>query len=279
MLFEMNSRILLHHYDIRLSNGILIHYKASGTGRIPIIFIHGYGMSSAVWDKVLTLFSSKYTCYAPDLPGFGNSDKPENGYSCSELAEDIAQFLDALRISQAILIGHSLGGLTVQHFAVRYPDRVMALVLSNTIASTLPPKGISPAVEERIKGYGTPEENRKVFSATIPHYFDAENISAEDIEYFISVGLQASNSALRETLITNYTTPEIPPEKFADFKALVLIIIAEYDPFGTRDQAIAMRDIFPKSEIREISESGHSPMWEKPIEYTEIVIEFLDSIF
>ena len=261
--------------DIRLANGIRLHYEASGTGTIPVVLVHGYGMSSEVWEKAMPLFPSDYRWLAVDLRGFGHSDKPEGGYSCPELAEDIAAFLDGLELSQAVLIGHSFGGLVVQHFAASHPERVLALVLSNTFAATLPPKGLTPAVEQRINGYGSADENRKVFSASVPRYFDAANVTPADIGRFVEIGLQSGNPALRETLKANYTTPAIPAPRHAALRAPVLILVATHDPFGTFDQAVAMSDAFPNSRIRVITRSGHTPMWEKPSEFAGTVAEFL----
>ena len=263
--------------DIRMANGVRLHYETSGTGHIPVVLVHGYGMSSAVWEKVLPLFPSDYRLFAVDLRGFGRSDKPENGYSCPELAHDLRAFLDALGLSRAVLIGHSFGGLVIQHFAARHPERVLALVLSNTFAAALPPKGLTPAVEQRIIGYGSAEENRKIFSTTIPRYFDAANVSTEDIGHFVEVGLQASNAALRETLKANYTTPAIPAPQLAAVRAPVLILLATHDPFGAFDHAIAMSDALPNNRVQAIAHCGHSPMWEKPSEFARTVAEFLKS--
>jgi pimeloyl-ACP methyl ester carboxylesterase len=232
-------------------------------------------MSSEVWEKALPLLPSDYRWLAVDLRGFGRSDKPEGGYGCPELAEDIAAFLDGLGISRAVLIGHSFGGLVAQHFAASHPERVLALVLSNTFAATLQPKGLTPAVEQRINGYGSADENRKVFSASVPRYFDAANVTSEDIERFIEVGLQSGNPALRETLKANYTTPAIPAPEHAPVRAPVLILLATHDPFGTFDQAVAMSDAFPNSRIQVITRSGHTPMWERPTDFAGTVAEFL----
>ncbi len=263
--------------DIRLANGILLHYKTSGTGDIPIVLVHGYGMSSAVWEKVLPLFPSNYKLFAIDLKGFGLSDKPETGYSCNELSDDIKAFLDALGFKRAVLIGHSFGGLVIQHFAMHHPESVLALVLTNTFSATMPPKGLTQAVEKRISGYGSAEENRKIFSTTLPRYFDTDNVTEEDIKYFVEIGLQGSNTALRETLKANYTTLAIPATVYNTFLAPTLIIITTHDPFGTFDQATAISDALPKSRIEVITRCGHSPMWEKPAEFARIVAQFLQS--
>lgn len=147
---------------------IHLHYETSGNGSIPVVMVHGYSMSSAVWEKVLPLFEPGYRLFAIDLRGFGRSDKPETGYSCRELVDDIKIFMDDLGLLRAVLIGHSFGGLIVQHFAAAYPERVMALVLSNSIAATLPLIGMAAEVDDRIKGYGSIKDNHRILSTNIP---------------------------------------------------------------------------------------------------------------
>lgn len=262
--------------EIRTANGLRLHYEMSGTGQSPVVLVHGYGMSSVVWSKVMPRFPANYRLLALDLPGFGRSDQPETGYGCRDLADTIGAFMDALDLPRAVLVGHSFGGLVVQHFAARHPGRVRALVLANTFAAGLPPRGLTPAVELRINGYGSVEANRRLFSAVMPRYFDAANVTPEDLGGFVEIGLQAGNTALRETLKANYTTPAIPAPQLAAMRAPVLILVTTHDPFGTFDQATAMSDALPDSRIEVITRCGHSPMWEKPAEFARIVVAFLN---
>lgn len=150
-----------------MSDRVRLHSEASGSGGVPVLLVHGYGMSSAGWEKLLPLFPAGYRLLAVDLRGFGGSDKPESGCGCADLADDLAAFLDAEGLAQAVVVGHSFGGLVAQHFAARHPHRVLALVLCNT-AATLPPQGLTPAVEQRLEGHGSDEENRGVLAAAIP---------------------------------------------------------------------------------------------------------------
>ena len=102
--------------------------------------------------------------YALDIRGFGLSDKPANGYTYEVLVEDLVAFMNALNLTKAVFVGHSFGACILQHFAVRYPARLKALILSNTYACNLPPKGITAGVQTRLDGYGTDAQNREIFS-------------------------------------------------------------------------------------------------------------------
>jgi pimeloyl-ACP methyl ester carboxylesterase len=260
---------------LKLTNGVTYYYKAAGSGTIPIIFVHGYGFSSAIWDKVLAILPDPYRSYALDIRGFGNSDKPGIGYNYGQVVEDIAQFLGALKIDKAILVGHSLGGILLQHFAVTRPDKIVALILSNTFPVNNPPPGIPSDVKKRLDGYGSKKENRKVFMQTMPQYFDISNLAHEDLKKFVEIALKADNKALKEFLELVYMAPEIPQEKYKSIKIPTLIIIGTHDPFAMFNMAVAINDGIKGSRIYVVEYSGHSPMWERPDVWTKGVLDFL----
>ncbi len=261
---------------VKLPNGLDMYYKTAGSGNIPVILIHGYSLSSASWDKVIDYFPAKYKVYAIDLRGFGLTSKPNSGYTYQQLAEDISQFMEVMKIKKAILIGHSMGGMVLQHFAVLYPDKVMKLVLSNTFAMNVAPVGMSKGVEKRINAYGSKEQNRAVFQKAMPRYFSKENLSTGDLERFVVIGLKAKTAALKGMLRTMYTTPAIPADKYASIKAPTLINVTTRDIFGTFKRALAINEGIKNSEIFVVAYSGHTPMWERPRVWLEEVVAFMD---
>lgn len=111
-----------------------IAYIGEGNGS-PIIFIHGYPTSSFLWRKVISLLSSDYRCYVPDLLGLGDTEVSlEEDYSMPFQAEMIKGFMDALKIDTATIVAHNQGGACGEIFAARYPDRVDSLILTNCVA-------------------------------------------------------------------------------------------------------------------------------------------------
>ena len=276
LLALFSSPIIARADTVELNNGLNVFYKTSGIGYIPIVFVHGYSLSSTTWDKVLAIMPVQYRSYAIDLRGFGDSGSPDTGYTYNQMADDVAQFLDAMKIKKAILVGHSMGGMILQHFAVLHPDRILALVLTNTFARNVEPKGMSESVQKRIDGYGSKEDNHKVFTKSMPYYFNASNLVPGDLERFVEVGLKASNNALKELLKQIYTAAPIPAEKFNAIKVPTLIVIATHDPFGTMKQAVGINDGIQDSRIIVISHSGHSPMWERPAVWVKGVLNFFE---
>src|SRR6476469_2315211 len=112
-------------------NGVELHYVDQGSGT-PLILIHGIGGSTAGWSEVQPLLSQQLRAIAVDVRGFGESDKPDGLVTPELWASDIAGLLDALRIDRAVILGHSMGGVIAQRFAVDFPGRLVALILEST---------------------------------------------------------------------------------------------------------------------------------------------------
>ena len=263
--------------SIALKNGGMLRYITAGNGPTPIIFIHGYSFSADVWEKVLARLPNKYTAYAYDLRGFGDSFKPDKGHTFSDYVEDLAQFMDAKQISKSVLVGHSLGAIFLQDFAVAYPERVLALVLSNAQARHKDSGGRVPdAIAKRIASYGDREANRKIFEMSTPSYFMAGNLTEVDKKRFIETNLKSATPALKEAFEVIFTTPAIPPDRFTRIKAPTLVVTSTHDivPFTV---ATALSEGIPHCQIFVVERSGHTPMWERPDRWCEGVFQFLNS--
>jgi pimeloyl-ACP methyl ester carboxylesterase len=263
-----------------LASGLDMAYRRVGHGAVPVVLVHGYSLSSAVWTKMLPLLpADRYTVFAIDLRGFGDSGKPENGNDFAHLVADLAEFLDAMHLGRAVMVGHSMGGSLLQDFVLAHPERVSALVLSDAFARNAPPLGISDAVRKRIDGYGAIEANRHVFEAAMPRYFDAANLTPTDSQSFIAAALKASNSALRSLLAEEYTIPNIPIERYREITAPTLILVGAHDAFVPLEQVIALTDAIPGVRLTVvIPRAGHTPMWEQPQIWATTVRNFLETV-
>ena len=110
-------------------NGHTIHYTKQGTGK-PLILSHGFAGSIYTWRDLIPLLADHYTVYAYDVLGFGLSDKPSDGdYSMEAHGDSLIGFMDALNLSTASLIGHSMGGVIIGYAALAAPSRVDKLVM------------------------------------------------------------------------------------------------------------------------------------------------------
>ncbi len=113
-------------------NGITIHYLRQGEGR-PMLLLHGWPQTSFCWRKVIAPLGQHFTVIAPDLRGFGASDKPVTGYDMRTVATDIRELAKSLGFERVILVGHDWGGLVARRYALDWPDEVEGLVIVDIV--------------------------------------------------------------------------------------------------------------------------------------------------
>jgi pimeloyl-ACP methyl ester carboxylesterase len=111
--------------------GVRVRYREAGFGP-PLILVHGYLGSHTTWDGVLPRLAQRFRVIAPDLPGFGDSEKPppaRYAYTATAFAESLVDLIAALDVNRASIIGQRMGGTVALTMAVTYPDVIEKLVL------------------------------------------------------------------------------------------------------------------------------------------------------
>ena len=114
----------------------VLAHEHQGDGPVAVALLHGVGGSRHIWSDEVSgttraLAQAGFTALALDLPGYGDSPLPE-GLSIASMAQAVADTLQTLGFEQAVLLGHSMGGMVAQEFAATWPERVRALVLACT---------------------------------------------------------------------------------------------------------------------------------------------------
>lgn len=103
--------------------------SADDPGRVPVVLVHGLGVSSSYFVPTAERLATEFAVYAPDLPGHGRSDTPPEPLDVPRLADALVAWMDAEGLGRVSLVGHSMGCQTVVEVATRYPGRVDRLVL------------------------------------------------------------------------------------------------------------------------------------------------------
>jgi pimeloyl-ACP methyl ester carboxylesterase len=111
-----------------IANGIDTFYLDAGSGP-PVIVLHGLGATNASMLPTLSSLAESHRVLAPDLPGFGDSGKPQASYDPAFYAQWLASFMDATSISEACIVGNSMGGRIAIEMGLTFPDRVSKLAL------------------------------------------------------------------------------------------------------------------------------------------------------
>lgn len=131
-------------------NNILLHYLDHSGSDPPLILMPGLTANAHSFDGLINVgLSPALRVLALDLRGRGLSDKPDSGYSMADHAADVLGLMDALKLQQVVLGGHSFGGLLTLYMAARYPERVSKLVVIDAAGKMHPEllEMIKPSVD------------------------------------------------------------------------------------------------------------------------------------
>ena len=116
-------------FSVQLGSGLKLAYRDWGGNGRAIVLIHGLASSYRIWDLVAPRLGQRFRVVALDQRGHGRSDRPDESFEFSTYVGDLHEFLDQLRLTTAVLVGHSWGGNVVVQFGAEEPERASGLVL------------------------------------------------------------------------------------------------------------------------------------------------------
>jgi 3-oxoadipate enol-lactonase len=261
------------------SNGIQIAYQKRGSGH-PLVLIAGIGYGCWFWHKIIPTLEMHFTVIAFDNRGAGESDKLPGPYTIPMLAADTAGLLDVLEVSQAHVVGHSLGGYIAQELAISRPDLIGKLVLASTNHGGQNVIPITPeALDVLTNREGDPMEiiHRGISIATAPHFSDHHpEIVKELVEYRLTnpvPGEQYQAQVLAGVSMGALAEEQVE-KRMASIIVPVLILFGKHDRVVPSENAQLMASKLPNAEIHILPEAGHIFPIEKPSLTAEILVKF-----
>jgi pimeloyl-ACP methyl ester carboxylesterase len=135
----------MQHSTVR-ANGAAIHVVQIGQGA-PLLLLHGWPEFWLTWEPVMARLANRYRLVAPDLRGFGDSDKPSGPFGAVDHATDMLALLDALGTERVGVIGHDVGGAAMQPLARKVPERIIGLFFFDFV---YPGIGLRMAAPDRL---------------------------------------------------------------------------------------------------------------------------------
>lgn len=114
------------------ANGIRINAWVGGEGD-PVLLLHGYPQTGQMWRKVAPQLLNQFSVVCPDLRGYGDSDKPRDGYDKRSMARDMKEVMDALGFERFALVGHDRGARVAHRLAVDHPKSVKNLTVLDIV--------------------------------------------------------------------------------------------------------------------------------------------------
>ncbi len=291
----MGNEVKLDKVD--LNNGEKLAFRKAGNGDKLLLLVHGNTNSSKNWDLLMENFShDKYTMYAPDLRGFGESTYNEKINRIKDFSEDLKLFCDKLNLKNITIIGWSAGGAIALQFTVDYQDYINKLILLESASVKGFPiykdgeylasrEEIREVVKPALKAYQWKDKfilnkiarwtmkkvcERSMYSERTP---ESERYERYIDEMLKQRNLVDINFALSYFNISHEHNGLIEGTGEVDQIEVPTLIIQ-----GSKDEVVTMEmakenlnGIGENAELKIIEDSGHSPLVDSLDELTEII--------
>jgi len=274
-------------------NGHRLHYIDQGAGE-PVVMVHGNPTWSFYFRVVARGLSDRYRTIVPDHIGCGLSEKPDPrdyDYRLERRIKDFGTFLDSLCIKEKItLVLHDWGGMIAMAWAVRHPERIGRIVLTNTAAFPIP-RGKSLPIRLRLIRNTGPLSTVLVCGLNLFALGAVWMASAKRLPPPVRKGLIAPYDNWRNRIATLKFVQDIPIREKDPSYGIVRQVASELHRVGTRPLLICwgMKDFvfdadylsewrrrFPHAEIHTFPHAGHYLLEDAPEEVLHRIREFLE---
>jgi N-formylmaleamate deformylase len=261
------------------TNGIKIHYYRTGGDRAPLVLLHGITDSGLCWPRVVQHLARHYDMVMVDARGHGLSDAPDTGYSFQDHATDVIGLIQTLRLTQPVLIGHSMGAMTATVVAASMPDHVRAIILedppfqaSHAELSSEEKAALMVEWQTRII-----ENKRKTRSALIAaRRAESPSWAEDELAPWAEAKLQVDPKVAELAL-----APRLPWQALIRRVICPILLITgdpEADAVVTPEIANEAAELWPRGEVAYIDHAGHNIRRDQFNRYMASVTAFLAAI-
>jgi pimeloyl-ACP methyl ester carboxylesterase len=284
----------MEHLTIEAS-GAAFHVARTGTGR-PLLLLHGWPEFWLTWEAVMTRLADRFLLIAPDLRGFGDSDKPHGTFGPPEHAADMLALLDALGIGQVGVVGHDVGGAVMQPLARRAPDRLAGLFFFDFVH---PGIGARMAVPDRLNEIwyqsfhqmamapalvgATRETCRTYIGHFLRHWSHRKDAFDDLLDAFTDNFLKPGNLAggfahyqdshAGRVAMLKCEAPVLPP-----IATPTCIRWAQYDPLFPYEWTDRLGETFAEFDLARFPDVGHFPHREDPDRAASEIADFFTRV-
>jgi pimeloyl-ACP methyl ester carboxylesterase len=262
-------------------DGVNLAFLTAGTGD-AVLFVHGWPTYSHLWRLQVPALADAFSVYAPDLPGFGDSDKPADVlYTLDFLVGTLTGFLDALELPEVRIVCHDLGGPISLLFAAQQPERVAQLVIMDTIPYPEMPLMMRLMLPlARLPGFGNAMVSRRGLRLALQLGTVRDGVVTDDLVAAYDRPYVQDPEARRLLLriLTGLDVEQLGEvaANLSSISAPTLILWAENDPSAPLSIAHRLQADIRSAELKTIPECGHFLTEDQPDAVNELLLGFLE---
>ena len=274
------------HHEVTAHDGGSLHVVERGQGR-PLLLIHGITLQAGVWAPQFHTMADRYRILAVDVRGHGRSRAGSAGFGRTIAARDVKTVLDHFDLHDAVIVGHSMGGMILMEFAGEYPgeltDRVAGVVFMDTAAHQVLPKLVLPVA----KVFSRPLKARVAAGRPIPQ----RQMGEDDLSWVLTrLAFGKTPSAKAVDQVRRYGA-EVPPttslpsgidlldhdarEALAATKTPALVLVGSLDRLTPPAAARRIAEFLPQARLEVLPGAGHQLMQERPAEVAALIDDFV----
>lgn len=266
-------------YYVRVEPGVHIYVEdINPTSEKVILLIHGWPANHNLFEYQVDVLARRgYRCILPDTRGFGNSDKPADGYDYNRLADDLHGVIGALGLRNITLAGHSMGGAIAVRYMARYNgEGVSKLALFGAAVPSVTqrpgfPYGVPP--DEITQLVNTAYTNRPMMLENFGRIFFFQNIIPRFNDWFFWLGIVAAGWATAQCAET--FRDEALFDDLPKISVPTLILHGLHDQVCRYELALAMKNGIRDSKLVPFENSGHGLMCEEKDKFNQELIRFI----
>lgn len=232
-----------------------LRYREAGEGP-PLVLVHGLGCSADYWVRNgAWLAAAGFRVLAPDLPGFGRTEGPRAGLSIEQQAYAVSVFSEAVGLSSAAYLGHSLSCQSVLELACSEPERVRALILA------------APTGDRRKK---------RLVRETVGFLRDIPREPPSLVPFILDAYARAGVIRWMRTWFAGKRHDAFAAA--AGVYAPAAVLVGDRDPVVSIHFASAMADALPNGRLRVIHGAAHAVIYDESEKFNGAVVEFLEEV-
>jgi pimeloyl-ACP methyl ester carboxylesterase len=243
-----------------------VHYKSYGKGRDALVLVHGWTCNMDFWRDQIPDFAKRNRVIALDLPGHGQSDKPQIAYTMDLFADAIDAVMRDAKVEHAVIVGHSMGAPVARQFYRKYPQKTLGIVLVDGGWRLFGTKELREQFLTMFRGPNYKEAGAQMFSQM------TATMSPEERERVKSTFTSTPQYVLVSAMESMTQESLYGPDKV---NVPVFAILAK-SPFWAPDTEQYFRSLAPDFELQWWEGVGHFLMIERPKQFNDAVIAFLN---